>query len=81
METTLEPDFLPPVIPDAVEETVTMVNHWSHRPHYCCVAHQTGRQHKVPTAATADTDTTVQLREPKEKLLCIYSYVKIEFFI
>lgn len=50
-----DPSVRPPVVSDAVEEAVSMVNHRRYGTQNCGVAHQAGRQHKVPAATTADT--------------------------
>lgn len=45
----------PPVVSDTVEEAVAVVHHGSDGAEDGGVAHQAGRQDKVPAAAAADT--------------------------
>lgn len=59
-----DPSVCPPVVSDAVEEAVSMVNHWCYDTQDCGVAHQAGRQHKVTPATTTDRQETNPVCHP-----------------
>lgn len=63
------PSVRPPVVSDAVEEAVSMVNHRCHGTQNCGVAHQAGRQHKVTPTTTADTQIAHKSSESPITLL------------
>lgn len=69
MEEQSDPSVCPPVVSDAVEEAVSVVNHRCHGTQNCGVAHQTGRQHKVPPATTADTQPAKQTQRVADQSL------------